>query len=98
MHDDYKDINYCNTDKENKISIVFDDMIAGMINNKQLNSVVTELFIRGKKLNIYLVFMTQSYFKVGKDVRLNTTNFLFQKPQIGEIFKKLRKIFIRYQY
>ena len=98
MHDDYKDINYCNTDKENKISIVFDDMIAGMINNKQLNSVVTELFIRGKKLNIYLVFMTQSYFKVGKDVRLNTTNFLLQKPQIGEIFKKLRKIFIRYQY
>ena len=56
------------------------------------------MFIRGKKLNIYLVFMTQSYFKVGKDVRLNTTNFLFQKPQIGEIFKKLRKIFISTNY
>ena len=46
-----------------------------MINNKKLNSIVTELFIRGRKLNISLVFITQSYFKVPKDVRLNTTHF-----------------------
>ena len=50
-----------------------------MINNKKLNSIVTELFIRGRKLNISLVFITQSYFKVPKDVRLNTTHFLSQK-------------------
>ena len=50
-------------------------MIADMINNKKLNSIVTELFIRGRKLNISLVFITQSYFKVPKDVRLNTTHF-----------------------
>ena len=50
-------------------------MIADMISNKKLNSVVTELFIRGRKLNIYLVFITLSYFKVPKDVRLNSTNF-----------------------
>ena len=49
-------------------------MIADMINNKKLDSIVTELFIRGRKLNISLVFITQSYFKVLKDVRLNTTH------------------------
>ena len=46
-----------------------------MINNKKLNSIVTELFIRGRKLNISLVFITQSYIRVPKDVRLNNTNF-----------------------
>ena len=59
--------------------IVFGDMIADMINNKKLNSVVTELFIRGRKLNISLVFITQSYFKVPKDVRLNTTHFFIMR-------------------
>ena len=62
-----------------KILIVFDDMIAGMIHNKKLNSIVTELFIRGRKLNISLVFITQSYFKVPKDVRLNTSHFFITK-------------------
>ena len=59
--------------------IVFVDIIAGMINNKKLNSVATALFIRGRKLNISLVFITQSYFKVPKDVRLNTTHFFIMK-------------------
>ena len=75
MRNVYKNINYYNLDKEHKILIVFDDMIADMIQNKKLNSIVTELFIRGKKLNISLVFITQSYFKVPKNVRLNATNF-----------------------
>ena len=61
------------------ILIVFDNMIADMIQNKKLISIVTELFIRGRKLNIFLVFITQSYFKVPKVVRLNTTHFLSQK-------------------
>ena len=73
-------------DKERKILIVFDDMIADMINNKKLNSIVTELFIRGRKLNISLVFITQSYFKVPKDVRLNTSHFFIAKiPNNREI-------------
>ena len=76
MHDVYKNINYYNSNKEN--SLVFDDVIADMIQNKKLNSIVTELFIRGRKSNISLVFITQSYFKVPKDVRLNTTHFLSQ--------------------
>ena len=54
-------------------------MIADMINNKKLNSIVTELFTRGRKLNISLVFITQSYFKVPKDVRLNTSHFFVAK-------------------
>ena len=54
-------------------------MIADMIHNKKLNSIVTELFIRGRKLNISLVFITQSYFKVPKDVRLNATQFFITK-------------------
>ena len=63
MHHAYKNINDYNPDKENEILIVFDDMIADLINDKKLNSIVNELFIRGRKLNIYLVFITQSYFK-----------------------------------
>ena len=56
--------------------IVFDDMIADTINNKKLNSIVTELFIRGRKLNISLIFITQSYFKVRQDVRIIAHTFL----------------------
>ena len=79
MHDVYKNIANYNPHKEKKILIVFDDMIADMIHNKKLNSIVTELFIRGRKLNIYLVFITQSYFKVPKDVRLKTSHFFIAK-------------------
>ena len=79
MSNVYRNVNYYHPDKDNKILIVFDDMIADMIQNKKLNSIVTELFIRGRKLNISLVFITQSYFKVPKDVRLNTTHFFITK-------------------
>ena len=78
MQDVYKNIDEYNGDKNCKIWIVF-DMIAYMINNKKLNSVITELFIRGRKLNISLVFITKSYFKVPKDVRLNSTHFFIIK-------------------
>ena len=79
MQDVYRNIDEYNTDKERKILIGFDDMIADMINNKRLYSIVTDLFIRGRKLNISLVFVTQSYFKVPKDVRLNSTHFFIMK-------------------
>ena len=79
MCDVYKNIDEYNVDKDRKILIAFDDMIANMINNKKLNSLVTKLFIRGTKLNISFVFFTQSYFKVPKDVRLNTTQFFISK-------------------
>ena len=86
MHDLYKNIDEYNPDKENKILIAFEDMIADMIHNKKLNSIVTELFIRGKKLNISLVFITQLYFKVPKDVRLNTSHiFIANIPNKREL-------------
>ena len=66
MQDVYENINEYNTGKKSKILIVFDDMIADMINNKKLNSIVAELFIRGRKLNNSLVFITQLYFRFTK--------------------------------
>ena len=80
MQDVYKNIEEYNLGKKRKVLIVFDDMIADMINdNKKLIPVVTELFIRGRKLNIAIVFVTQSYFKVPKDVRLNSTHFFIMR-------------------
>ena len=79
MEDVYKNIDEYITDKERKVLIVFDDMIVDMINNKELNSIVTGLLIRGRKLNISLGFIKQSYFEVPKDVKLNTTHFFIMK-------------------
>ena len=79
MQDFYKNIEDYNPGKICKILIVFDDMIPDMINNKKLNPVVTELFLRGRKLNIFIVFITQSYFKVPKDLRLNSIHFFIMK-------------------
>ena len=62
----YKNIEEYKINRKCKILIVFDDMIADIINNKKLNLVVTELFITDRKLNISVVFITQSYFKVHK--------------------------------
>ena len=76
MQDVYKNTEDYNPGKKRKVLIFFDDMIADMINNKKLNPIVTELFITGRKLNISIVFITESYFRVLKDVRLNSTHFL----------------------
>ena len=67
-------------------------MIADMIHDKKPDSIVIELLIREKRLNISLVFITQSYFKVPKDIRLNTTHFLSHKFQTEENFEKLQQI------
>ena len=109
MHDVYKNIEDYNPGKNRKVLIVFDDMIADMINNKKLDSIVTELFIRGRELNISIVFITQSYFKVPKNVRLNFTHFFIMKiPNKRELqqialnhssdidFKDFMKIYKKY--
>ena len=62
-----------------KILIVFDDLIADMLTNKKLNPIVTELFIRGRELNISLVFITQFYFAVPINIRLNSTHCFITK-------------------
>ena len=80
MKDVYKNIEDYNPIKKRKILIIFDDMIADMINNNnKLNPIVTELFIRCRKFNISIIFITQSYFKVPKDLRLNSTHFFTMK-------------------
>ena len=68
------------TQKEiKKVLIVFDDMIADIMTNKKFQAIIKELFIRCRKLNISLVFITQSYFSVPKDVRLNSTHYSIMK-------------------
>ena len=79
MKDVYKDIEEYNLGKKRKVLIVFDDVIPDMINNKKLNPVVTELFIRGRKINNSIVFIAQSCFKVRKEVRLNIAHFCIMK-------------------
>ena len=69
MDDIYKNIEKYNPNKKRKILIVFNDMVADMLSNKKLNPVVTELFTRGRKFNISLVFITQSYFPFLKNIR-----------------------------
>ena len=66
MDDIYKKTEECNSNKKRKILIIFDDMIADMLSNTRFNLIATELFIRGRKLNISIVFITQSYFTVPK--------------------------------
>ena len=68
----YKNIKEYNPNKKNKIITVFDYVIADVLINKKLNKITTELFIRGRKLNSSLVFITQSYFDVSKNIRLNS--------------------------
>ena len=75
----YKNVEEYSKNKKRKILIVFDDMITDMCSNKKLNPIVTELFIRSRKLNIYLVCITQSYFAVSKNFRLNSTHYLIMK-------------------
>ena len=86
MDDNYKNIEEYNPNIKSKILIIFDDMIADMLSNKKLNPVVTELFIRGRKLNIFLAFITQSYFAVPKNIRLNSMRYFIMKiPNKGEL-------------
>ena len=97
MQDVYKNIEDYNTDKKRKALIVFDDMIADVINNKKLNPIITELFIRGKKLHISVAFIIQSYFKLPKDVRLSSKHFFVMKiPNRKTTSSNCFKSFIRY--
>ena len=79
MDDVYENIDDYNPNRKRKILILFDDMIADIMTNKKFQSMIKELFIRYRKLNISLVFITQSYFSVPKDVRLNSTHYLITK-------------------
>ena len=79
MDDVYENINDYNLSRKRKKLIVFDDMIAEIMTNKQLQAIIKELFISCRKLNISPVFITQSYFSVPKHVRLNSSDYLMMK-------------------
>ena len=79
MDNVYEDIDNYNAKRNKNVLIVFDDMIADIMTNKKFQAIIKELFIRCTKLNISLVFITQSYFYVPKDVRLNSTQYLIMK-------------------
>ena len=81
MDDIYENTEKYNPNKKQKMLTVFDDMIGDMISNTKLNPLVTELFIKGRKLNISLVFSTQSYFAVSTNIKLNSTHYFIMKFQ-----------------
>ena len=86
LDDIYKNIEECNPNKKRKILIVFDDMVADMLNNIKINPIVTELFFRGRKLKISVFFITRSYLSVPKNIRLNSTlYFLMNVPNKQEL-------------
>ena len=79
MNDVSENIDLYNPNRRKKILIVFDDMIADIMTNKKFQSLIKELFVSSRKINISLVFITQSYFSVPKDVRLNLSHYLIMK-------------------
>ena len=79
MDNVYENVDEYNPTRKRKNLIVFDDRIANIMTNKKFQAIIKELFIRCRKLNILLVFITQSYFSVPKDVRLNSTHYLIMK-------------------
>ena len=81
MDDVFDDINNYNKNRDKKVLIVFDGMIADIMSSKTFKAIIKELFIRCRKLNISIVFLTQSYFKTLKDSRLNSTHYVIMKLQ-----------------
>ena len=79
MDDVYENIDNYNPRRKTKILIVFDDIIADIMTDKKFKAIIKELFIRCRKVNISLAFITQSYFSVSKDVRLNSTYYFIMK-------------------
>ena len=77
--DDIYNIDDYNLNRKRKFLIIFDDMIADIMTNKRFQAITKELFVRCRKLNKSLVFITQSYSSVPKEVRLNLTHYLILK-------------------
>ena len=79
MNDVRENINNYNKNRDKKVLIIFDDMIADIMRSEKFKAIVKELFIRCRKLNISIVFITQSYFRTPKDARLNSTHYILMK-------------------
>ena len=81
MDDVLDDINNYNKNRDKNVLIVFDDMIADIMSSKIFKAIIKELFIRCRKLNISIVFITQTYFRTPKEARLNSTHYVIMKLQ-----------------
>ena len=79
MNDVLDDINNYNKNRDKKVLIIFDDMIADIMRSEKFKAIVKKLFIRCRKLNISIVFITQSYFRTPKDARLNSTHYILME-------------------
>ena len=79
MNDVLDDINDYNKNRDKKVLIVFDDMIADIEYNKNFKRIIKELFYRAHKINVSIVFITQSYFRILKDARLNSTHYILMR-------------------
>ena len=88
--DVYENVDDYNPNRKRKVLIVFDDMIAGIMTNKKFQASIKELFIRCRKLNISLLFITQSYFSFPNDVRLNSTHYLIMRISNKKNYKILQ--------
>ena len=91
MNDVLEDINNYNAKRDKKVLIIFDDMIADIMRSKKFKAIVKELFIRCRKLNISIVFITQSYFRTPKDARLNSTHYILMKISNKKELKSIAK-------
>ena len=89
MDDLYDNINDYNASRKRKTLIIFDDMIADVMTNKKIQAILKELFIRCRKSNISLVFITQYYFSVPKNIQLNSTRYLIMKINNGLIILQM---------
>ena len=89
MDNVYGNINDYNASRKRKTLIIFDDMIADVMTNKKIQAIIKQLFIRCRKLNISLVFITQCYFSVPKNIRLNSTHYLIMKINNGLIILQM---------
>ena len=79
MNDVLEDINNYDKNRDKKVIIIFDDVIADIMRSEKFKVLLKELFIRCRKLNISIVFTTQSYFRTPKDARLNSTHYILMK-------------------
>ena len=89
MDDVLDDINNYNKNRDKKVLIVFDDMIADIEYNKNFKQMIKELFYRARKINVSIVFITQSYFRALKDARLNSTHYILMKINNKKELKRI---------
>ena len=89
MNDVLDDINNYNKNRDKKVLIVFDDMIADIEYNKNFKQIIKELFYRARKINVSIVFITQSYFRTLKDARLNSTHYILTKINNKKELKRI---------